>query len=179
MITWNLFITMPLFTCSKYTDYTYSLIAIIVASLAVLYPLIGWLADTRFGKFKILHASSFLLLVAIILKSVGIFIIPKSYVLFSSIIVWSLATACDLSSIIPCHWSGRRRFSWRAKFHCSMAAVEWYNKIHCCYSHMFFHWNPAWICPTLPLADFILCCYCLVRILPLCTDDTASDISPH
>ena len=76
MITWNLFFMMSLFTCSKYTHYNYSLVAIIVASLALSYPLVGWLTDTRFGKFKVLRAATFLLAIAIILKSIGTLIIP-------------------------------------------------------------------------------------------------------
>ena len=101
MIIWNLFFTMSLFTSRQYVIYTFDLVAIIMASLAVSYPLIGWLADTRLGKFNVLLTSSYLLAAAIILKSVGTFITPERSILYLSLIVSSVAVACWLSSIIP------------------------------------------------------------------------------
>ena len=101
MIIWNLFFALSLFTCSKYNLYTYSVIIIMVASLSVSYPLIGWLADIRFGRFKVLRAGSYPLAAAIILKSIGKFIIRTHYLFYLSLIVWSVAVAGWLSSIIP------------------------------------------------------------------------------
>ena len=101
MITWNLFFVLSLFTCSKYMHYTNGLFAVIVASLAVSYPLIGWLADTRFGKFSVLRAASYLLAAAITLNSIEVFLIPTSYLYYLTLMVWPVAVACWLSSIIP------------------------------------------------------------------------------
>ena len=101
MITWNRFFALSLFTCSKYMYYTYSSVIAIVTSLGVSYPLIGWLADARFGKFKVLRASPYLLAAAKIFKSIGVFVIPTNWFLYFSLIVWSDAVACWLSSIIP------------------------------------------------------------------------------
>ena len=65
--------------------------AVILASLALSYPLIGWLADTKFGKFKFLRASSYLLAAAIVLKSIGVLVYLTIHLLYASMIVWSVA----------------------------------------------------------------------------------------
>ena len=101
MIVWNLFFATSLVACTIVTDNTYSFVLLTIGGSMVSYPLIGWLADTRLGKFKVLCAAKWLLLVSIILKNTGTFIVGSRYLFYPSLIVWSLALACYWSCIIP------------------------------------------------------------------------------
>ena len=100
-IIWNLFYTIALFSTivlgmnTTYTECT------VVASVTILYPVVGVIIDVRIGTFKMIKLSLYFLLAAIVLKCKYLFIFHLNIILYLSIVGWCLAGACYFGLIIP------------------------------------------------------------------------------
>ena len=99
MIVWNLFFTISFMTCISLTPFGLSQ-CLVVMSLSVLYPAIGWFGDTWSGKYALLQAAQYFLLVTIICQSLATFVIPSLVVShYVALVAWSLSMVCYSSSI--------------------------------------------------------------------------------
>ena len=98
LLAWNLIFTTSLTMCCTNTLLDYST-AIEFPAIVILCPIIGLLSDCWIGRFKVLKAATYFLLVAIILKGVTI-INPSSVVLYLAVAAWTLSFTCYFTCII-------------------------------------------------------------------------------
>ena len=98
LLAWNLIFTTSLTMWANHMLYDYGTM-IEFPTIAILCPIIGLLSDCWIGRFKVLKAATYFLLVAIILKGVTI-ITPSSVVLYLAVAAWTLSFACYLTCII-------------------------------------------------------------------------------
>ena len=98
LLVWNLFFTTSLTMCS--TDMLIdNFVKAEFLSLTVICLIIGLLSDCWIGRFKVLKAAMYFLLVTIILKGVTI-ITPSSMVLYLAVTAWTFSFACYFTCII-------------------------------------------------------------------------------
>ena len=69
-------------------------------SITVFYPIVGWLADSWIGRFKVLKTSVYLLLLTIICNAIYGFIIHSSVVQTLTTIMWSFSIVCFFSTFM-------------------------------------------------------------------------------
>ena len=100
MIVWNAFFAVSLLSVG--TDLAYGRDEqIVVCSLTLLYPVIGWLADCCIGRYRVLKVASYSLLLSIILKGIYKFILEEkiTVLLFFTSSIWSVSVVCYLACI--------------------------------------------------------------------------------
>ena len=100
MIVWNAFFAASLLSVG--TDLTYGRNEqIVICSLTLIYPVVGWLADCWIGRYRILKVASYSLLISIILKGIYKFILMEEAkeVLFFASGTWSVSVVCYLACI--------------------------------------------------------------------------------
>ena len=91
MIIWNLFYAMALFSCVEIFSLRKSTVYvpyIVATSVSILYPIVGLAIDVWIGPFRIIKLSLYFLLTSIILKSIYMFIILSSVVLYLYTMAW-------------------------------------------------------------------------------------------
>ena len=99
MIIWNVFFATSL--ASTMTKLAFGTAEqMVVVGLTVLYPVVGWLADCYIGRYPVLKVSLYSLLFSIIAKSIFLFILRSSVLLYMASCAWSLSAVCYLASIV-------------------------------------------------------------------------------
>ena len=99
LIVWNVFLALAFFSCAT-NLFSWETVTIIEYSATLaLYPFIGLIGDCCIGRFKVLKASQYLILLAIILKITGKLIITNDYILYAAIAVLGLAGGYYISGI--------------------------------------------------------------------------------
>ena len=100
MIVWNVFFVISLLATASNLDYGTPR-QILVCSLTLLYPVVGWLADCWIGRYRILKVASYSLLISIIFKEIWRkFLKCKFQVLhYFASSTWSVAVVCYFACI--------------------------------------------------------------------------------
>ena len=97
MIVWNVFFDISFFTCSIPQQKQ-----LYAGIFLVFYPIVGWLGDCKFGKYKVLQAALYFLLASIVLYNLSVFVCGDSFLLtYSAAAVGIVAALCYVSSIAP------------------------------------------------------------------------------
>ena len=99
MIIWNFLFAVSFFSCSLKLVFGPSHV-IVITSLTIVYPIVGWLADSWLGKYKFLQSAMYLLLVAIILKTIEMFFITSLVLNYMAVSAWSLSAICYIACVI-------------------------------------------------------------------------------
>ena len=99
MIVWNVFFATTLLSVS--TNLTYSRTQrILVSCLTVLYPVVGWLADCWIGRYHVLKAATYFVLLSILFKGTSMYILPSTTMIYAATCLWSMSAVCYLSCVI-------------------------------------------------------------------------------
>lgn len=99
MIVWNVFFCTSFCSCGIRLVFGSSQL-VLIACMTVIYPIVGWLADSWFGKYRFLQCATYLLLAAIIIKAIETFFVPSSVLAYLAVTLWSLTAVCYYSSVI-------------------------------------------------------------------------------
>ena len=68
----------------------------------VLYPIMGWLGDSKFGKYKVLQAAPYLLLSIIVLYNLAVFVLAGNvHLMLIASVLGIPAALCYITTILP------------------------------------------------------------------------------
>ena len=96
-IVWNLFFATSLLTCNIPQQNE-----LMAGLFVVFYPIVGWLGDCKFGKYKVLRAAPYFLLSSIVLHNLSVFVFLGNFLLaWSAAAAGILAALCYASSVLP------------------------------------------------------------------------------
>lgn len=102
MVVWNVLFATALYSLQIPVElYNKNYIWFALGCSGVAYPIIGWLSDSKVGKYKIIQLSVYLCLFSIILRNIHLYIITNSKViLYLAVGGTYAAQVCYISSIV-------------------------------------------------------------------------------
>ena len=75
MIVWNVFFVISMIICGFAQQLEIVQLGIL---LVFSYPIVGWLGDFKFGKYKFLQSASYFLLSSIVLHNLSVFVLQDN-----------------------------------------------------------------------------------------------------
>ena len=100
LIVWNAFMALAFFSCATGLHEWQTITIIEYGSSLLAYPIIGFMADSCIGRFKVLKVAQYLILLAVILKILGKLVICNNYILYTAAAFLGLAGTGYISVIL-------------------------------------------------------------------------------